>query len=30
MLPPLTANVPATALSKVDLPDPLEPMMLTN
>ena len=28
--PPVTANVPATALSRVDLPEPFEPMMLTN
>ena len=26
----MTENVPATALRSVDLPDPFEPMMLTN
>ncbi len=30
ILPPLTGKAPATPFSSVDLPDPLEPMMLTN
>ena len=30
ILPSVSANVPATALSSVDLPEPFEPMMLTN
>ena len=29
-LPAVSGNVPATALSSVDLPEPLEPMMVTN